>query len=74
MVAFTLFLFKLLMTWLKFPNNAGLKLSRIKTGKCNQCSSALLRDISVNILLAATPLSEVGGFSFEICLSRYDFL
>lgn len=62
MVAFPLFLFKLLMTWLKFPNNAGLKLSHIKTGKCNQCSSAPLRNISVNILLAAIPLSRWEAF------------
>lgn len=73
-MAFPLHLFKLLMAWLKFPGNDGLRISDIKTGKCNQCTSALLRNISVDIHLTAMPLSVVRGFFYEIYLPIYDFL
>lgn len=46
----------------------------MKTGKCIQCTPALLRKISVDIHLAAMPLSVVRGFSYEIYLPLYDFL
>lgn len=61
-MASPLHLFKLLMTWLKFPGNNGLRISDIKTGKRNQCTSALLSNIAVRC------------FSYEIYLPIYDFL